>query len=72
MENKYYLVDILEHYSKRVKVKAKDFDEACDKVDKAWREKKIVMDGDDYADGEVVGGKEVTDEDLNMYEEVEE
>jgi len=71
-EENYYLVDIVEHYSKRLKVKAKDFDEACSKVDKAWREKKIIMNGDDYADGEVTGGKEVTNEDLSMYEEVEE
>lgn len=71
-EEKYFLVDIVEHYSKRVKVKAKDFDEACAKVDKAWRAKKIVMTGDDYADGEVTGGKDVENEDLSLFEEVEE
>ena len=73
-EEKYFLVDIVEHYSKRVKVKAKDFDEACSKADKAWREGKIVMNGDDYADGEVVGGMVASrfDFNFNTYEEVEE
>ena len=71
-EEKYFLVDIVEHYSKRVKVKAKDFDEACAKVDEACREGKVKMNGDDYADGEITDGKEVTNEDLSMYEEVEE
>ena len=73
-EEKYFFVDIVEHYSKRVKVKAKDFDEACAKVDKAWREKKITMNGDDYADGEVTGGMVASRSDFNFhsYEEVEE
>ena len=72
MEEKYFLVDVIEHYSQRVKVKAKDWDEACKKIDEAWRAGKIIMNGDDYADGEVAGGRDVEEnEDLSMYMEVE-
>ena len=73
MEEKYFLVDVLERYSRRVKVKAKDWDEAWKKVDEAWRAGKVVMNGDDYADGEVVDGRDAEEnEDLSMYMEVEE
>lgn len=72
MEEKYFLVDVIEHYSRTVKVKATNWDEAFNKVEKAWKEKKIVMNSDDYADGEIPGGRDVEDnEDLSMYMEVE-
>lgn len=72
MEEKYYLVEIIEHLSKTVKVKANSWEEACDKVNAALKKEKIVLTADDYVDREIVGGKDVTDEDLDLYEELEE
>lgn len=69
MEEKYFLVDVLEHHSRTVKVKAKNWDEAYDKVEKSWKEGKIELV---YADGEIPGGREPEEnEDLSMYIEVE-
>lgn len=70
MEEKYYLVTIEETLSRTVKVKAENIDEAWSKVNDAYRECEIVLDADDFVDKEITA-REVTDEDLSLYEEVE-
>lgn len=73
MEEKYYLVEVIEHLSKTVKVKAASWEDACDKVYDALKTEKIVLTADDYVDREVAGGRDVEEnEDLSLYEELKE
>ena len=72
MEEKYYLVRIEETLARTVKVKAKSLEEAAKKVEHAYREEgTIVLDADDFVCGDIYE-KEVTDEDLSFYLELEE
>lgn len=68
---KYYLATVEETLSRTVKVKADNLDEAYRKVKDAYRECEIVLDADDFVDKEITA-REVADEDLSLYEEVEE
>ena len=65
----YYLVTIEETLSRTVKVKAENAEHAYYKAERAYRECDIVLDAEDFCDKEITA-REVTDEDLNLYEEV--
>ena len=72
MEEKYYLVRIEETLSRTVKVKASSLDEAAEKVEYAYREEgTIMLNAEDFVCGEIFE-REVTDEDLSLYWELEE
>ena len=66
----YYLVTIEETLSRTVKVEAENIEHAYFKAERAYRECEIVLDADDFVDKEITV-REVTDEDLSLYEEVE-
>lgn len=70
MEEKYYLVTIEETLSRTVKVKANSLGEAARKIEDIYYYGDIVLDADDFCDKEITA-REVTDEDLSLYEEVE-
>lgn len=70
MEEKYYLVRIEETLSRTVKVKAESLEDAERKVEDAYYIGDIILDADDFSDKEFAA-REVTDEDLELYEEVE-
>lgn len=70
MEEKYYLVTVEETLSRTVKVKASSLRDAERKVEVAYRNCEIVLDADDFC-GKEIEGREVTNEDLSFYEEVE-
>lgn len=72
MENKYYLVTIEETLSRTVKVKANSLEDAERKVEDAYNPPRcdIILDADDFCEKEITA-REVTDDDLSLYEEVE-
>ena len=67
---KYYLVTIEETLSRTVKVKASSIEEATSKVEGAYYDCDIVLDADDFCDKEITA-REVDDDDLSLYEEME-
>lgn len=67
---KYYLVTVEETLSRTVKVKANSLNEAAIKVEEAYGNCEIVLDTKDFCDKEITA-REATDEDLNLYEELE-
>jgi hypothetical protein len=68
---KYYLVTVEETLSRTYKVKASSLEEAEEKMEYAYREEgTIILDADDFVCGEVQG-REVKDEDLSLYMELE-
>lgn len=73
MEEKYYLVTIEETLSRTVKVKANSIEEAERKVEDAYNPPRceIILDADDFCEKEITA-REVANEDLDLYEEIEE
>lgn len=69
MEGKYYLVTIEEVLSRTIKVKADSLDTAEEKAEEIYYEEKIILDAEDIS-GRSFVAREVTDEDLSLYEEV--
>ena len=69
-EEKYYIVNIVETSSKTVKVKAHSLEEAQEKVTDAWDNCHIIIEPEDF-DGVEYFPRNVRDEDLSCYEEVE-
>ena len=67
---KYYLVTVEEILSRTLKVKAESLEDAERKVDFAYDLCDIVLDAEDFSDKEITA-REVTDEDLDLYEELE-
>ena len=65
----YYLVTITETSSRTVKVKANSLKDAEDKVELAYDKGDIILNADDFDEKEI-SAREVTDEDLELYEEV--
>jgi hypothetical protein len=70
MEEKYYLVTIEETLSRTVKVKAESLEDAEEKVGAAYNDCKIILDAEDYVDT-TFSTREITDEDLYLYEKLE-
>ena len=70
MNEKYYLVTIEETLSRTVKVEATSLNEAISKIEDAYYNCEVVLDADDFCDKEITA-REVTDEDLSLYEEIE-
>ena len=71
MEEKYYLVRVEETLARTYKVKAKSLEEAEEKMEYAYREEgTVVLDADDFVCGEIYS-REVKDEDLSIYMELE-
>ena len=70
---KYYLVTIEETLSRTIKVKANSFEDAERKVEDAYKPPRceIILAADDYMETSFTP-REVTDEDLDLYEELEE
>ena len=71
MKEKYYLVTIEEILSRTVKVKAESLEDAELKVEEGYYKEKIILDAEDVSSRDFTA-KEVTCEDLDLYEEVEE
>lgn len=65
-----YLVTITETLTRTVAVKATDIDEAERIVERKYENGWIVLDYDDF-DGAELNTRKHTDEDLNLYEEIE-
>lgn len=70
--DKYYLVRVEETLARTYKVKANSLEEAEEKMEHAYREEgTVILDADDFVCGEITG-REVKDEDLSIYWELEE
>ena len=65
-----YLVTITETLTRTVAVKATDIDEAERILERKYENGWIVLDYDDF-DGAELNTRKHTDEDLNLYEEIE-
>lgn len=71
MEEKYYLVRVEETLARTYKVKATSLEEADAKMEYAYREKgTVILDADDFVCGEVYA-REVKNEDLSIFMELE-
>lgn len=66
-----YVVEITEKLVKHVIVEAESTDEAEEKVSDAHREAKIVLDYDDYEDVDFECLREVDEDDIADYVDVE-
>ena len=67
---KYFLVRVEETLSRTYKVKANSLEEAEEKMNQAYREDgTVILDAADFLEGKIFG-REVKDEDLDLYEKL--
>lgn len=66
-----YVMKVTETLSRMVIVDAEDWNDAVDKVDKAYDREQIVLDYRDYDEYEVSSVRIACPGDIEMYEEVE-
>lgn len=70
MKDKYYLVTVEETLSRTIKVKAESLDDAELKAEEGYYKEKIILDAEDVSSRNFTA-REVTDEDLDLYYEME-
>lgn len=71
MNEQYYLIDVNAHLSKTVKVKASSFEAACAKTNEALKNNTITFDNADIVSKEVIGGNDLIDEVLDLFDDID-